>query len=141
MSTRSVINRRTQAQLQPAEPPQNRVVQSPRFEQQQQPPQQGQLPPQFQVQKTPQDTFNLVFSRLNALDKSIREMKESSSGTAAEVDESTLNSIVDEFNSRTEILAGEIADLKDMLLKLQSFTMEVNQKLFLQSQSVTVEEN
>lgn len=37
--------------------------------------------------------------------------------------------IIDEYNSRFEILANEIAELKNLLLKLQSFTMDVNKSL------------
>ena len=40
-----------------------------------------------------------------------------------------LNSIINEFNSRFEILAKEIDDIKNMLLKLQSYTMDVNKML------------
>jgi hypothetical protein len=36
---------------------------------------------------------------------------------------------VEDINSKFEMLANEIADLKDMLLKLQTFTMEVNKRL------------
>ena len=39
------------------------------------------------------------------------------------------NSIISEFNSRFEILAKEIDDIKNMLLKLQSYTMDVNKML------------
>ena len=37
--------------------------------------------------------------------------------------------LVEEYNSRFDIIADELATVKDLLLKLQSFTMEVNQKL------------
>ena len=37
--------------------------------------------------------------------------------------------LVEEYNSRFDIIADELATLKDLLLKLQSFTMEVNKKL------------
>ena len=38
--------------------------------------------------------------------------------------------IIEEYNSRFEILANEIGELKDVILKLQSFTMEVNKSLY-----------
>lgn len=46
-------------------------------------------------------------------------------------DESTveISSILDDFNSRFMILAEEIASLKDILLKLQTYTMDVNKML------------
>ena len=37
--------------------------------------------------------------------------------------------IIDEFNTRFEMFATEIADMKDMILKLQSYTMDVNKML------------
>ena len=40
-----------------------------------------------------------------------------------------LTEIIEEFNSRYSILAEEIDNMKNMLLKLQSYTMEVNKTL------------
>ena len=37
--------------------------------------------------------------------------------------------VIDEINNRFELLAGEVAELKDILIKLQSYTMEVNKRL------------
>tara|TARA_B100000900_G_C20587142_1_gene720050 strand:- start:328 stop:792 length:465 start_codon:yes stop_codon:yes gene_type:complete len=37
--------------------------------------------------------------------------------------------ILDEFNSRFEILAHELHDMKDTIMKLQTFTMEVNKSM------------
>ena len=37
--------------------------------------------------------------------------------------------IVEEFNNRYELLATEIQNLKDVVLKLQSYTMDVNKTL------------
>lgn len=42
---------------------------------------------------------------------------------------SNINAIVDEFNTRFSILAEEIDNMKNIVLKLQSFTMEVNKTL------------
>jgi hypothetical protein len=39
------------------------------------------------------------------------------------------NDIVDEFNERFMLLAQEIANLKDMLLSLQTYTMSINKTL------------
>ena len=36
---------------------------------------------------------------------------------------------LEEVNTKFELLANEIAELKDMLIKLQSYTMEVNKRL------------
>jgi hypothetical protein len=99
-------------------------------QQQQQPPQQQRVGSNMTLQQS----FDLVFNRLTNLDRSVQQIQQNGAGSggAGGVDESTINGIVEEFNSRTEILAGEIAELKDMLLKLQTYTLEVNQKLFLQ---------
>jgi hypothetical protein len=40
-----------------------------------------------------------------------------------------LNNIIQEYNSRFELLAEEIGNLKDIVLKLQSYTLEVNKTL------------
>ena len=39
------------------------------------------------------------------------------------------NEIISEFNSRFELLAEEINNIKDIIIKLQSFTMDVNKAL------------
>jgi hypothetical protein len=41
----------------------------------------------------------------------------------------SLNNIVEEFNSRYEILAEEILNIKNIVMSLQSYTMEVNKTL------------
>jgi len=93
------------------------------------PPQQQQQQQQQNIPRganlTAQQTFDIVFSRILNLEKAVSEKSPDK-----ELD--NIQPILDEFNSRTEILAGEIADIKDMLLKLQTYTLEVNQKLFLQ---------
>jgi hypothetical protein len=45
------------------------------------------------------------------------------------VPKEVFNTIVNEYNHRFEILAIEINNLKDVILKLQTFTMDVNKKL------------
>jgi hypothetical protein len=42
---------------------------------------------------------------------------------------SDLPLIVDEFNNRFELIVTEINSLKDIVMKLQSYTMEVNKML------------
>ena len=44
-------------------------------------------------------------------------------------DQSFQNHVIEEFETRFDILAGEIADLKDIVLKLQTYTMDVNKTL------------
>lgn len=51
------------------------------------------------------------------------------SSTANVVSEQVFSTMVEEFNHRFELLATEIDTLKDIVLKLQSFTMEINKTL------------
>jgi hypothetical protein len=44
-------------------------------------------------------------------------------------DQAFQNHVIEEFETRFDILAGEIADLKDIVLKLQTYTMDVNKTL------------
>ena len=43
--------------------------------------------------------------------------------------QSQSNDILSEFDEKFEVLANEIADLKEIVLKLQSYTMDVNKML------------
>jgi hypothetical protein len=45
------------------------------------------------------------------------------------VNTNDLNNIINEFNNRFEIVASEIDEIKNILIKLQSFTMDVNKML------------
>lgn len=47
------------------------------------------------------------------------------------------NTIITEFNNRFELFAHEISDLKDIVLKLQSYTMEVNKTLLEEKNRTT----
>jgi hypothetical protein len=38
--------------------------------------------------------------------------------------------MADEFDTKFAVLAQEVADLKDVVLKLQAYTMEVNKTLY-----------
>jgi hypothetical protein len=46
------------------------------------------------------------------------------------VSEDAVNQLADEFNSKFEMLAQELAELKDVVMKLQTYTMDVNKTLF-----------
>lgn len=88
-------------------------------QQQQQPPTSGLTLPQV---------IALVDRRLVVLETFMKDTKSQApapAATPAAVD----NELVEDINSKFEMLANEIADLKDMLLKLQTFTMEVNKRL------------
>jgi hypothetical protein len=88
-------------------------------QQQQQPPTSGLTLPQV---------IALVDRRLVVLETFMKDTKSQApapAATTAAID----NELVEDINSKFEMLANEIADLKDMLLKLQTFTMEVNKRL------------
>ena len=63
------------------------------------------------------------------LDQRVKELENTKTEVNNTVSVNDLNSIINEFNSRFEILAKEIDDIKNMLLKLQSYTMDVNKML------------
>lgn len=66
---------------------------------------------------------------INSLDQRIKTIEETFSNTGN--DSKELDSkIIEEYNTRFEILASEIGELKDVIMKLQSFTMEVNKSLY-----------
>ena len=66
---------------------------------------------------------------MGTLDKRIKTL-EDALPKVAPVDTVFSSSVLDEFNSRFEILATEMGELKDALLKLQTFTMDVNKSLY-----------
>mgnify|MGYP001171511065 FL=1 len=66
---------------------------------------------------------------INGLDKRIKYL-ESNLPDLNATNSVFSNDILDEFNSRFEILANELSDMKDTIMKLQSFTMEVNKSLY-----------
>ena len=79
--------------------------------------------------------ISLVDARLVKLEKFMKEHSDmptennvqvlSSSSSGAEISPELL----DEFQTRFDILAQEINQLKDIVLKLQSYTMDVNKQL------------
>jgi hypothetical protein len=75
----------------------------------------------------------LMDRRLMNLEKFAKESKETTvtnSSTQSLPDQLTLpNELLDEFNNRFELLATEINNMKDIVLKLQSYTMNVNKTL------------
>lgn len=77
----------------------------------------------------------LIDNRLVKLEGFMKESVQSASGSSTSTVrnkdlEITNNDVMlQEFDKRFEILAEEINNLKDMLLKLQSYTLEVNKTL------------
>jgi hypothetical protein len=76
--------------------------------------------------------ISLVDRRLNTLEVFMQTQK--NENVANEQDRENealvqLNAMAEEYNSRFDIIADEIARLKDTVMKLQTFTMEVNKSL------------
>ena len=77
------------------------------------------------------EVISVFDKRISKLEENIKStsnqttnMMQSSSDTP-----SNLNEILGEFNMRFEVLADEISTLKDTILRLQTFTMDVNKML------------
>jgi hypothetical protein len=95
---------------------------------------QGQVQPNVNTQGlTLPQVIALVDKRLITLETFMKETN--AQPATASADNITLTNsipipeILDEFNSRFEILAQELETIKDVVLKLQSYTMEVNKML------------
>ena len=85
----------------------------------------NQINPPSQKGLTIQQVISNFDSRLKEL-----ENRTPIEGNFSSNSSSVFNSeIVEEYNSRFEIIANELADLKNALLKLQTFTMDVNKSL------------
>lgn len=107
--------------------------------------QQQQLKPGVPAGLTLPQVIAVVDARLIALETFVKETKTASVKvqvpahvpTKAQISDDT----IDELNEKFEILATEIADLKDIVLKLQSYTMEVNKTLMEERISILSEVN
>jgi len=75
----------------------------------------------------------LVDKRLTALEIHAKDQLEKESDSPVQIQNapvpSNIAEVLDEYSNRFDIIAEELASMKNMLLKLQSFTMEVNQTL------------
>lgn len=69
-------------------------------------------------------------SQSNGTKTSSVSAESASSASASSASEEAVNQLADEFDSKFSILAQELAELKDVVLKLQSYTMEVNKTLY-----------
>ncbi len=106
----------------------------------------AQARPQQSAGLTLPQVIALVDSRLITLETFMKETKETSiksqvnnapvAAAAAPAAKEALDSMADEFNERFTMLATEIADLKDIVIKLQSYTMEVNKVLMEERMNV-----
>jgi hypothetical protein len=82
----------------------------------------------------------VIDNRLIALETFVKEQKQAGSSSSEksvtfalenenENEAEVPSDFIEEMQSRYEILAREIVDLKDIVLKLQSYTMDVNKTL------------
>jgi len=88
---------------------------------------------------TLQQVITTFDKRINKLETDIQSMQstsmqstsmQSTSNTNNIIPTDDIPSILSEFNSRFEMIAEEISSIKDVLMKLQSFTMEVNKAMY-----------
>ena len=80
---------------------------------------------------TLQEVISVFDTRITALETEFKSSNSSISRTSlSNIDENgELAGVLDEFNHRFEILANEMSTLKDTIIKLQTYTMDVNKML------------
>jgi hypothetical protein len=78
----------------------------------------------------------VVDKRLIDLETFVNEQKETAANTTFSANQEAPQSgatdfaaLIEEYNARFDIIADEIANMKDLIMKLQSYTMEVNKSL------------
>jgi hypothetical protein len=79
---------------------------------------------------TLQQVISLLDTRLTKMEKSLNENQLELNVSEKEMLPTNISDILDDFQEKFVILAGEINSLKDTVLKLQTFTMDINQLLF-----------
>jgi hypothetical protein len=94
----------------------------------------SQSPAQPSQGLTLQQVISVIDKRLINVETFVKESKEDSNKKISFEDDNNeekenLNDVILEYNSRFTILAEEISNIKDILLKLQSYTMSVNKTL------------
>ncbi len=94
----------------------------------------SQVSPQQQSGLSLQQIISLIDKRLVSLETFAKETKETKETlpvqtSAPTVNPEEINNLADEFNNKFEMVATEVAELKDIVLKLQAYTMEVNKTL------------
>ena len=87
-------------------------------------------------QLTLPQAVQLLEFRVTGLEKSLKEQSQSEVGIPENVNEDVLQ-VLDEYDERFNMLAGEIKEMKDaisglkeLLLSLQKYTMDVNKVLY-----------
>lgn len=97
------------------------------------------MPPQ-QMQRGPEppkagltlpQVISLVDKRLTTLETFMRDQQQRPGQQQPQQQSVQFSDqVVDEMNAKFEMLAGEVEALKDIVLKLQAYTMEVNKTLY-----------
>ena len=80
-----------------------------------------------QIPRTPIN-INTFFQAMNTRISKLEQNYLNNNNNQTQNINNTIDS--EEINTRFDIIVNEIADIKDMLLKLQTFTMEVNKALY-----------
>jgi hypothetical protein len=87
----------------------------------QQPPTPPPSPSNNQRPNTINDIFNTIKIRLDGLEENQKDMAGNSSFS---------EELISEYEARFETILNEITQMKDVIMKLQTFTMEVNKSLY-----------
>ena len=105
----------------------SQTQQQPPIQQQQQQQQTGAKP-----MSLPQ-VLKMFDSRLATLEKATKEAKPESSIVESQIvsqeETNAIKEILNEYDERFQMLAGEIQEMKSALMKLQTYTMDVNKTL------------
>lgn len=103
---------------------------------------QQQLKPGAPAGLTLPQVIAVVDARLITLETFMKDTKNASTQPkTAQAQVQVSDETIDDLNEKFEILANEIADLKDIVLKLQSYTMEVNKTLMEERISILSDVN
>jgi hypothetical protein len=71
----------------------------------------------------------LVDKRLNTLENFMQTQNETVNQSTSAESANDFSALIEEYNSRFDIIADELGTLKDTVMKLQTYTMEVNKML------------
>jgi tyrosyl-tRNA synthetase len=85
----------------------------------------------------------LVDSRLSKLEQQAKTGESKKTSVESQVDMESLKPILEEYDHRFTMLATQVSELKEIVLKLQSYTMDVNKTLLderIQFMNETTEE-
>ena len=83
---------------------------------------------------TPQSPSNnkqmTIQQVITTMDQRLKQVETMMQNNATNNNTNDLSLIVDEFNSRFELIVTEMNSLKDIVMKLQTYTMSVNKALY-----------